>query len=178
MEKWKTRIMEMIPLGLGFFTCFLFLQLAFILQYGPNDFVSSILLSVVCVFFNVGWIILGATTLTYWLSENWRRYAHALLFALLFLGLLGSFVCDQYFLITHERLDEAFFLFDWTEIWMIADPMHRISWWLFIGIIILLCFPFACFTIFKRLLVSKKGVLFFFHRGKCDSGDPISTKYP
>ena len=74
--------------------------------------------------------------------HKWIRWSF---FGLLYLSLLGTLVCDQYVLITHERLDEAFFLFDWNEIWMIADPVHRLTWPIGLGLLFLLALPFLLY---------------------------------
>ena len=159
MEEWKARLRATIPYGIAFFISFLLLQIGFLFQLRPSYLAMSLMLSFFYILLNIGWIILLFTTLTYYISPKWQNRSNTIFFILAYLFLVGTFICDQYVLITHERLDEAFFLFDWKEIWMIADPTNRITWPITLGIIALLTIPFFLYFQSKRISISIKGIL-------------------
>ncbi|MFM7681204.1 MAG: LTA synthase family protein [Bacteroidota bacterium] len=97
--------------------------------------------------------VFGAIIL-YVVPESWMKWVEKFYFLLLFFVLIGTVLCDQYLLFSRERLDESFFLFNWEEIWMIADPVNRLTWTLALGMILIFILPFILFKLFKRFSYS------------------------
>jgi phosphoglycerol transferase MdoB-like AlkP superfamily enzyme len=151
MQKWFERFGELFPLFSSFSICFFALQSSFLLQYNTSKFGEGLVLSFINILAGISLLSLVSTSFLYLSPISWHRGIKIVFFVLLYLGLLGSAMCDQYFLIAHERLDEAFFLFDWNEIWMIADPGNRLSWSLVFGSVTLIILPFILYKTIKRV---------------------------
>ena len=149
MQKWFDRFGQLFSLFASFSICFIAFQSAFLYQYNSSQTALRLLISFVNIFSGISFIWILSATLLYLSPISWNRGLKIFFFVFLYLALIGTALCDQYFLLAHERLDEAFFLFDWNEIWMIADPINRFSWSLFIGVIILLILPFLLKRLFK-----------------------------
>ncbi|MFM7595132.1 MAG: LTA synthase family protein [Flavobacteriales bacterium] len=142
MQQWLERLKELLPLFTSFYLCFLLLQVTFIFQHHPSAWLLTLVYSMSYLASGIGvfWMLCAGITIICPISFHaWIRWSF---FSLLYFGLIGTLVCDQYVLLTHERLDEAIFLFDWNEIWMIADPVHRLTWPFIVGGGILLVLPF------------------------------------
>lgn len=151
MQKWLERFQLLFPLFSCFALSFFVLQSVFLIQirndqFGLNAFFA--LLNIVS-FFSILWVF--TVSIAYFLSIKWFRFFKQFLFILLYVSLIGTALCDQYLLFAHERLDESFFLFDLSEIWMIADPVNRFTWALSLGLIFLFVLPFVFNKIFNRI---------------------------
>lgn len=126
MQNWTRTCWLFFPTIVAFFLLSVLLQLVFLTQVNglvtwTNTFLSVLHL---LLLFSVYWTvvsILGG------LFPNRIRLVELLLYAVLTVQVIGSICCDQYYLYAHEPLDEAFLLFDWTELWMIADVEHRLN---------------------------------------------------
>jgi phosphoglycerol transferase MdoB-like AlkP superfamily enzyme len=149
MKNWVAYFGTLFPMFASFTCCFFLVQLAFIIQHNPPSWIASILVSLSFLIVGMGlmWGIMAS--ILYVSPVRTHKALNILLFTLLYLGLLGTVICDQYVLITHERLDDAFFLFDWNEIWMIADPGQRITGPLIFGILLLVLCPFVMYRLLK-----------------------------
>ena len=159
MQRWLASFQSLVPLLLCFLACFFVLQLTFLFQFSPNAWFLAIFISLAYLLFGLGSIAVGSATLLHLSPPAWHGTLRNILFGLLYLGLIGTLICDQYVMITHERLDAAFFLFDWNEIWMIADPRHRLTWPMVFGLLVLLTLPFSLFRIFRNRNLSAYWVL-------------------
>ena len=149
MKNWVAYFGTLFPMFASFIGCFFLVQLAFIIQFNPPSWTASIFVSLSFLLLGMG-LIWGLAASIFLVSPvRTHKALNVLFFTLLYLGLLGTVICDQYVLITHERLDDAFFLFDWNEIWMIADPVHRITGPIFIGIVLLALFPFGVYRLLR-----------------------------
>lgn len=73
------------------------------------------------IFCLASWLFFGSMAMLFKKRATW--FAAFIAFHLLFLNI----VLDQYFLVSHEPLDEAVFLFSWKEIWMIAGIEQRLN---------------------------------------------------
>lgn len=145
MQHWLTRLRELVPLFTSFLLCFLLLQLTFLFQHHAKAWPLTLLYSFCYLSAGIGWVWILCGSIISWSPVSMHKWIRWSFFGLLYLSLLGTLVCDQYVLITHERLDEAFFLFDWNEIWMIADPVHRLTWPIGLGLLFLLALPFLLY---------------------------------
>ena len=159
MQRWLASFQSLVPLLSCFLACFFVLQLTFLFQFSPNAWFLAIFISLAYLLFGLGSIAVGSATLLHLSPPTWHGTMRNILFGLLYLGLIGTLICDQYVMITHERLDAAFFLFDWNEIWMIADPRHRLTWPMVFGLLVLLTLPFFLFRIFRNRNLSAFWVL-------------------
>ena len=149
MKNWVVYFGTLFPMFASFICCFFLVQLAFIIQLNPPSWTTSILVSLSFLLLGMGLIWGLVASIFFFSPVRTHKALHFIFFALLYLGLLGTVICDQYVLITHERLDDAFFLFDWNEIWMIADPLHRITVPIFIGIVLLVFLPFVIYKLLR-----------------------------
>jgi phosphoglycerol transferase MdoB-like AlkP superfamily enzyme len=154
MQKWLGRIGQLFPLFLSFFISFLVVQASFLYQYRTTSFTDLILFSVIQILSQLSLFCVFGASLLFIISESWIKWFTRFYFVLLFLALIGTVVCDQYLLFSHERLDESFFLFDWEEIWMIADLTNRFTWSLAFGMILIFTLPFLLFKLFKGFTTS------------------------
>jgi phosphoglycerol transferase MdoB-like AlkP superfamily enzyme len=151
MQKWLDRFGQLYPLIISFFISFLVIQATFLYQYRTTNFTELLLFSVIQILSQLSLFCIFGSSLLFIIQESWIKWFKRFYFFLLFAALIGSVVCDQYLLFSRERLDESFFLFDWEEIWMIADPSNRFTWSLAIGMILIFTLPFALFKFFKDL---------------------------
>jgi phosphoglycerol transferase MdoB-like AlkP superfamily enzyme len=164
MQKWLERFGLLFPLFSSFSVLFFVLQCTFLLQFDSKLFAGSLLIASVNILsgFSIIWIF--STTIFYLIPIKWLRGIKLIFFILLYISLLGTALCDQYLLLAHERLDASFFLFDWTEIWMISDPVNRFTWALALGLILLLVAPFILIKTLEkyRLPVTRMLILVLF----------------
>ncbi|MEY3048257.1 MAG: hypothetical protein RL365_295 [Bacteroidota bacterium] len=159
MQRWLASFQSLVPLLSCFLACFFILQLSFLFQFSPNAWFLAIFISLAYLLFGLGSIAVGSATLLHLSPPKWHGTLRNILFGLFYLGLIGTLICDQYLIITHERLDEAFYLFNWQEIWMIADPLHRLSPLMILGLIGLLILPFVFIKKLKPYSISHRNIL-------------------
>jgi len=155
MQKWLERFGRLFPLLISFFISFLLIQATFLFQYRTTNFTELLLFSVIQILSQLSFFYIFGASLLFIIPESWIKWVKSFYFFLLFVALVGTVVCDQYLLFSRERLDESFFLFDWEEIWMIADPTNRFTWSLAFGMIFIFTLPFALFKFFKGFHTSK-----------------------
>lgn len=126
MQNWTRTCWLFFPTIVTFFLLSILIQFVFLLQVNGTGTWTNALLSALhsLLLYSVYWI--GASLLGS-LFPNRTRLLEGLLYAVLSVQVIGSICCDQYYLYAHEPLDEAFLLFDWTELWMIADVKHRLN---------------------------------------------------
>ena len=149
MQKWLDRFGQLFPLFLSFFISLLVVQYVFLFQYRTSNFTELLLFSVIQILSQLSFFCIFGASLLFIIPESSIKWFKRFYFFLLFVALVGTVVCDQYLLFSRERLDESFFLFDWEEIWMIADPTNRFTWSLAFGMILIFTLPFALFKFFK-----------------------------
>ncbi len=154
MQKWLGRLGQLFPLFLSFLISFLVVQATFLYQYRTVNFTELLFFSVIQILSQLSLFCIFGASLFFIISESWIKWFMPFYFVLLFVSLIGTVICDQYLLFSHERLDESFFLFDWEEIWMIADPFNRFTWALAFGMILIFIFPFVLFKVFKGFTTS------------------------
>lgn len=142
MSNFGVRVVQLFPLFTGLTLCYLTLQLFFLYQLNPQFIPVAGTVAFIKILGNTGITWLVTSLIVTFSPESWQVLIRRVVFITLYVGLIGTLICDQYVLITHERLDEAIFLFDWKEIWMIADPAHRVNWGSAFGIISILGLPF------------------------------------
>ncbi|MEY4602918.1 MAG: hypothetical protein RIT43_210 [Bacteroidota bacterium] len=150
MRSWTVRFVELFPLFAGFAVCYLLLQLAFLQLLHPAQLAAVTLVSVLIILGNIGLIWLGVSLLMAVSPESLHAWIRRTVFILLYLGIPGTLICDQYVLITHERLDEAVFLFEWSELWMIANPLQRLNVWSAAAIVLVMSLPFGLYYWLRR----------------------------
>jgi len=150
MSNFGVRVVQLFPLFTGLTLCYLTLQLFFLYQLNPVFIPVAGTAAFINIFGNIGITWLVTSLIVAVSPESWQVLIRRVVFIALYVGLIGTLICDQYVLITHERLDEAIFLFNWKEVWMIADPAHRINWGSATGIIVLLGLPFLLVNWLKR----------------------------
>jgi phosphoglycerol transferase MdoB-like AlkP superfamily enzyme len=151
MQKWLERFKQLFPIIIGFSLCFFILQLCFLFQTHSSKILLLILVSLANILSGMTLIWIICATIFSLAPLTWLRGLKLILFSILYLALFGSAICDQYFLLAHERLDEAIFLFDWNEIMMIADPKNRLNWTLFFGALIIIFLPFLSVKNLNRI---------------------------
>jgi hypothetical protein len=155
MHKLLNRFGQLYPLIISFFISFLVIQATFLYQYRTTNFTELLLFSVIEILSQLSLFCIFGASLLFIIPESSIKWFKRFYFFLLFAALIGSVVCDQYLLFSRERLDESFFLFDWEEIWMIADPTNRFTWSLAFGMILIFSLPFSLFKFFKGFHTSK-----------------------
>ena len=127
MEKWKETLKDtsnwfwaMLP----FFLAFRFYINSLAAAWEGYQFPFSMLFPGFIqdlIFCLASWLFFGSMAMLFKKRATW--FAAFIAFHLLFLNI----VLDQYFLVSHEPLDEAVFLFSWKEIWMIAGIEQRLN---------------------------------------------------
>lgn len=161
MQSWNQRILQLFPVSVSFIACFFILQVYFLLATSSNDLFLALISSFINIVVGVSSLTLILSFLLKFFSENVGFWVQKIYFFVLLLGLIGTLICDQYLIITHDRLDEALFLFEWQEIWMIADPTNRLNFTLVLLILLLLALPFVFSRLFKRLNPSLTSIWIF-----------------
>lgn len=149
MQNWTRSLWSLLPNILAFFMLGYVVQLSFLWQLehqlnGANVFaslLSSLLLS------GVYWL---AFSILAWFWPKRTIIIEKGAYLLMLLQLFGSIVCDQYFLYAHEPLDEAILLFDWHELWIIADVQHRVHFGLICLFLAIFILPWLLIKFLKK----------------------------
>jgi hypothetical protein len=159
MQKWLDRFGQLFPLFLSFIISFLAVNCAFLLQYRTPHFTEALIFSVSSIISGLAMFLICGAIISYLCPDSWIKWFNRAYFLMLFLILFGTVLCDQYLLFSHERLDDSFFLFDWEEIWMIADPANRFTWSLAIGMILIVILPIGLNWFFNKVSIRRTWIL-------------------
>ena len=159
MQKWLDRFGQLFPLFLCFIILFLAVNCAFLLQYRTPHFTEALFFSISSIISGLAMFLICGAIILYLCPDSWIKWFKRAYFLMLLLILFGTVLCDQYLLFSHERLDESFFLFDWEEIWMIADPANRFTWSLAIGMILIVILPIGLNWFFNKVSIRRTWIL-------------------
>ncbi|MEN9698992.1 MAG: hypothetical protein RLZZ301_190 [Bacteroidota bacterium] len=150
MRHWIRVFWDFFPTLLAFFVLQVLVQLLFLVQLDATNssavFLSSFLelVFLTCVY---GLCFVGLATLV----PRMQKFLQKMAAIVLFLQVIGSICCDQYFIYAHEVLDEALLLFDWKELLIIADLDHRLNGYLLLLLLVSLLLPWLLIRLFRHL---------------------------